>query len=64
MGTYAGSEAGAAKVKQTSLEAHLPGVLPQRLPDGADFLLTVGQRCEGTRVESLPVAVPKKGSLD
>lgn len=61
---YAGRGAGAAQVEQTSLEAHLPGVLPQSLPDGADFLLTVGQRCEGTCMESFPVAVANKGSSD
>lgn len=49
--------AGAAQVEQTSLKAHLPGVLPQSLPDGADFHLTVGQRVEGTRMEGFPVPV-------
>lgn len=62
--TRAGRRAGAAQVEQTSLEAHLPGVLPQRLPDGADFLLTVRQRCEGTCVESFPVTVANNGSSD
>lgn len=56
--------AGTAQVKQTPLETHLPGVLPQRLPDGADFILTVGQRVEGTRVKSFPVAVTNKASSD
>lgn len=62
--THAGRGAGAAQVEQTSLEAHLPGVLPQSLPDGADFLLTVGQRREGTCVERFPVAVANKASSD
>lgn len=56
--------AGAAQVKQTPLEAHLLGVLPQRLPDGADFPLAVGQRGEGTGVKSFPVAVTNRRSSD
>lgn len=54
--TCAGRGAGAAQVEQTSVEVHLRGVMPQILPDGADFLFTVGQRCEGTCVESFPMA--------
>lgn len=58
--TYPGRRAGAAQVEQAPLELHLPGVLPQSLPDGADFLLTVGQRRQGTRVEGFPVAVDEQ----
>lgn len=61
--TYPGWGAGAAQVEQTSLELHLPGVLPQSLPDGADFLLTVGQRRQGARVEGLPVAVASRRTI-
>lgn len=46
------------------MEAHLLGVLLQRLPDGADFSLTVGQRGEGTRVKRFPVAVTNRRSSD
>lgn len=63
MWPHSGRRAGAAQVEQTPLEAHLLGVLPQRLPDGADFTLAVGQRGEGTRVKRFPVAVAKKRSL-
>lgn len=58
--TYPRWRAWAAQVEQASLELHLPGVLPQSLPDRADFLLTVSQRCQGTRVEGFPVAVDQK----
>lgn len=57
--TGGGGAAGAAQVEQASLEADLPGVLLQGLPDGADLLLAVGQRRQGARVEGFPVAVGK-----
>lgn len=64
MPPHSGRRAGAAQVEQTPLEAHLLGVLPQRLPDGADFTLTVGQRGEGTRVKRFPVAVTNRRPSD